>query len=107
MCYYVENAVCILYVGCVFSTSDSSDVRMLSKVRNLLILSGKRPILSGKRSILWKEAGFEWKEAKLASFAPRPLASCHVTIFRCAHKSLTFCCNLGYLDYFCIDVSRL
>ena len=45
----------------IFSKSDSSDVLMLAKVRNLLILSGKRPIL-------WKEADFEWKEAKLLLF---------------------------------------
>ena len=37
--------------GLCFSISDSSDVLLLSKVRNVLILSGKRPILSGKRSI--------------------------------------------------------
>ena len=58
-------------------------------------MSGKRPnyyclLITDWLIEFWGEAQ-EWKGAESASFAPRPLASYHVTIFRCAYKSLTSC----------------
>ena len=56
---------------------------MLSKVRNLLILSRTRPnycwLLITDWLIEFLGEAQEWKEAESACFAPWPLATCHVT----------------------------